>query len=209
MAAVRHRGFSKVRNFNWSGSEGQYASSCQMLCRSVKPLPRYRNFYFLGCRPPPFWISSNFKFVMDQTVTRTELRHPTKHFWNGWNCGRDMAIFRFFQMAAAAMLEFWNYKFLTVGRVISVKLRHNAKFRINRSNRCQDISIFDFSRWWQPPCCIFEVLKFIMIGTVKKDGLRHCAKFCRNRSNHGGDMSVFEFPRWRRRPSWIFEISNF
>ena len=35
-----------VRTFvnSTPGSEGQYASSCQMLCRSVKPLPRYRNF---------------------------------------------------------------------------------------------------------------------------------------------------------------------
>jgi len=34
MAAVRHLKFLEVRNFNcWSGSEGEYASSCQMLCR--------------------------------------------------------------------------------------------------------------------------------------------------------------------------------
>jgi len=44
-----------------------YASSCQMLCRSVKPLPRYRNFNFFECRPLPSWISLNFKY---QTVTR-------------------------------------------------------------------------------------------------------------------------------------------
>ena len=44
---VRHHGFLKVRNFSCrSSSEGQYASSCEMLCRSVKPLPIYRNFYF-------------------------------------------------------------------------------------------------------------------------------------------------------------------
>ena len=35
-----------VRTFvnSMPGSEGQYASSCQMMCRSVKLLPRYRNF---------------------------------------------------------------------------------------------------------------------------------------------------------------------
>jgi len=38
---------------------------------------------------------------------------------------------RFFKMAAAAILDFWNFEFLTVGRVTSVELRHRAKFRQN------------------------------------------------------------------------------
>jgi len=126
-----------------------YASSCQMLCRSVKPLPRYRNFYFLGYRPAPSSISLNFKFVTDQTVTRAELRHLAKFRWNRWNCGRDRAIFRFF--TAAAMLDFWNYKFLTVARIVSVELPQHAKFYGDRWNRCRDISILNFSRWRQPP----------------------------------------------------------
>jgi len=163
-----------------------------MLCRSVKPLPRYRNFIFLGCRPPPSWISLNFKFVTDQTATRAELRHPAKFRWNHWYCGQDIAIFRFFKMAAAAMLDFLNYKFLIVGRIISVALRHHAKFRGDWSHRCRDISILFFSRWRQPPSWIF---KFLTTRTVKKDKLRHCAKFCRSRSNHGGDMSFFDFPK--------------
>jgi len=65
-----------------------------------------------------------------------------------------MVIFRFFQMAAATMLDFRNYKFLTVGGIVSVELRHHAKFRGDRSNRCRDISILDFSRWWQLPSWI-------------------------------------------------------
>jgi len=55
-----------------------------------------------------------------------------------------MAIFRFFKMAAAAMLDFWNYKVLTMGRIITVELRHHAKFYGDWSNRCWDISILDF-----------------------------------------------------------------
>jgi len=68
-------GADNDKNMRFCGSEGQYASSCQMLCRSVKPLSRYRNFKLLGCRPPPSWISLYLKFVMGQTVTRAELRH--------------------------------------------------------------------------------------------------------------------------------------
>jgi len=45
MAAVRHLGFLKVRNFYFrSGSEAQCASSCQISRRSVKPFQRYGRF---------------------------------------------------------------------------------------------------------------------------------------------------------------------
>ena len=45
-----------------------------------------------------------------------------------------MAIFRFFKMAAAAILDFRNFKFLTVGAVKRVELHHRAKFSQNRFN---------------------------------------------------------------------------
>jgi len=48
--------------------------------------------------------------------------------------GRDMVIFRFFKMAAAAILDFENLKFLTTGAVKRVELHHRAKFRQNRPN---------------------------------------------------------------------------
>ena len=49
--------------------------------------------------------------------------------------GRDMANFRFFKMAAAAILDFGNFKFLTVGTLESVELRLRAKFWRNRAKR--------------------------------------------------------------------------
>ena len=49
-----------------------------------------------------------------------------------------MVIFRFFKMAAAAILDFKSFKFLTVGRIRSDELRHYAKFRRNRSKRGRD-----------------------------------------------------------------------
>jgi len=59
MAAVRHLGFSKVGNFNFhSGSEAQYASSCQISRRSVEPFRRYgrfSNFQAGGRRYLGFW----------------------------------------------------------------------------------------------------------------------------------------------------------
>ena len=51
------------------------------------------------------------------------------------NRSKDMANFRFFKMAAAAILDFGNFKFLTVGTLKRVELRLRAKFCRNRSNR--------------------------------------------------------------------------
>jgi len=66
-------------------------------------------------------------------------------------------IFRFFNMAAATILDFSNLKFLTVKRLKGVELRHQAKFGRNRSNRCRDMAIyFIFTRW--RPSAILDLL---------------------------------------------------
>ena len=47
MAAVRHLGLSKVGNFHCPYPlEGQNASPCRILCRSVEPLQRYGRLKF-------------------------------------------------------------------------------------------------------------------------------------------------------------------
>ena len=48
----------------------------------------------------------NFKFLTVGTVKRFEMRHLAKFSQNRSNRGRDMAIYRFFKMAAAAILDF-------------------------------------------------------------------------------------------------------
>ena len=55
-----------------------------------------------------------------------------------------MAIFRFFEMAAAAILDFRNFKFLTVGAVKRVELHHRAKFCQDRSKCGLDMAISRF-----------------------------------------------------------------
>jgi len=77
------------------------------------------------------------------------MRHCAKYGRNRSNGNPDMAIFRFFKMAAAAILYFWNFKFLTVEAVKRVELRHSVKFRRNRSNpgRCSsfdNMNVFRF-----------------------------------------------------------------
>ena len=48
---------------------------------------------------------------------RVELRHHAKFRWNRPKRSQDIAIYRFFKMAAAAILDFKSFKFLTVGAV--------------------------------------------------------------------------------------------
>ena len=63
------------------------------------------------------------------------MRHRTK-FREDWsNRSGVKADFRFFKMAAAAILDFGNFKFLMVGTLERVELRLRAKFCRNRSNR--------------------------------------------------------------------------
>jgi len=47
-----------------------------------------------------------------------------------------MDIFRFFKMAAAAILDFQNVKILGCGTGHNAKMRHLAKFCGDQSNRC-------------------------------------------------------------------------
>ena len=69
------------------------------------------------------------------------MRHRTKLREDRSNRSGDMADFRFFKMAAAAILDFGNFKFLTVGTLKRVELRLHAKFWRNRS---RDMAIFQF-----------------------------------------------------------------
>ena len=70
------------------------------------------------------------------------MHHRTKFREDRSNRSGDMADFRFFKMAAAAILDFGNFKFLTVVMLKSVELRLHAKFCRNRSNRGCDMAIF-------------------------------------------------------------------
>ena len=58
-------------------------------------------------------------------MTRTGLRI---NVYGRSNRAGDMADFRFFKMASAAILDFGNFKFLSVGTLERVELRLRAKF---------------------------------------------------------------------------------
>ena len=64
------------------------------------------DFDFSRWRPLPSWIFRNFNFLTVRTVKRVELHQHAKFRQNWSNRSQDMAIYRFFKMAAAAILDF-------------------------------------------------------------------------------------------------------
>jgi len=103
---------------------------------------------------------TNFKVLTVGTVKTVELSHHAKFRWNRPKRGRDIAIYRFFKMAAAAILYFKNFKFLKFGTVKRVDLRYHTKYRWNRSNRGRDIVIIRFFEMAAAAILDFRNFKF-------------------------------------------------
>ena len=94
-----------------------------------------------------------------------------------------MAIYRFFKMAAAAILDFSNFKVLTVGRLKKGELRRRAKFCRNRSKRGADMSIFLFFKMAAAAILDFLNVEILSVGRLKTAKMRHHAKFRGDRPN--------------------------
>ena len=128
------------------------------------------------------------------------MRRHVKFGQNRSNRGRDMAIFQFFKMAAAAILDLQNFKLLTVRRLNRVEVRCRAKFGRNRSKCGGDMTIFRFFKMAAAAILDFQNFKLLTVGRLKsvetcdKSRVRR-AKFGQNRSNRGGDMAIFEFSK--------------
>ena len=94
---------------------------------------------------PPSCVFKFSKFLMIGRVKRVKLHQCTKFHVDRSNHGRYMAIFRFSNMAAAAILDLKNLKFLVVAKISRVILHHRAKFCRNRSNCGRNRATFQFS----------------------------------------------------------------
>jgi len=121
----------------------------------------------------------------------------------------NMAIFQFFSMAAAAIVDFIIFKLLTVGTFKKVKLHQCAKFRWNRSNRNRDFSYRDFSivqRWRPPPPWIlkFQIFNGVAVKRVER---RHHTKFRWNRPKRGRDIAIYRF--FKMAAVAILDLKNF
>jgi len=89
-----------------TAEEGRTASPCQIWSKSVKPRPKYGDFSIFqdgGRRHLGFL---NFKLLTVGQLWRVEVRRRAKFGQNRSKRGGDMAIFRFFNMAAVRHLGF-------------------------------------------------------------------------------------------------------
>ena len=102
-----HLGFFKFKIFNGRTAEdGRTASPCQIWSKSVNWRPRYGDFSIFQDGDAAILDFSNFKFLTVGQLKRAEMRRSVKFGQNRSKRGRDMAIFRFSKMAAAAIFDF-------------------------------------------------------------------------------------------------------
>ena len=117
------------------------------------------------------------------------MRHRTKFREDRSNRSVDMADFRFYKMAAAAILNFRNFKFLTVGTLKRFELRPHAKFCQNRSYRGRDMAIF---RFFKMAAVRHLGLVLRVLGPPTKS-ICDCAKFGGNRCSNFDSMQILIF----------------
>jgi len=91
----------------------------------------------------PYWIS-NMEILTVGTLKRAKLRHLATFLRNWSNRSRHMAIFRFFKMAAAAILDFQILWILMSERSRWPNCVPVPNFVEIGSNRGRDIAIFRF-----------------------------------------------------------------
>jgi len=108
----------------------------------VVPLRRYCNFsnFQDGRRRHLAFLKSRNLLII--RIQRVETHLPTKFCQNlSFGC-EDIKIFRFFKMAAAAILDFKICEMLLTDGVWRAKTHNCAKFCHIRSFRCRDFAIF-------------------------------------------------------------------
>ena len=96
MAAVCHLGFLKVGNFNCPYcSEGQNASPCQILCKSVKALRRYGRFRFFKMAAVRHLGFQKLEILTARIPWRAKMRHHARFCADRSNRCGDMAVYNF------------------------------------------------------------------------------------------------------------------
>jgi len=103
----------------------------------------WRYFDFSRWRSPPSWIFKFLKFLTVRRLKRAELHWHAKLGWNRFKHGRDMVIFRFFKMAAAAILDLLCVCSDHPRRAFG-GLYRCAKFGWNRCSSFDNMHVFRF-----------------------------------------------------------------
>ena len=169
----------KVRNLNcWSGSEGQYASSFQMLCRSVKRLPRYGHFWLFRMAA----AAINDFYILNLLMVRTVKRANCVTVPNFVEIARTAAeIWRFFDFfprrRPSAILDLWCVCWDQPRRAFG-GLYHHANFAWNLCSSFDNMHVFRFLEFGlkmhiHTPKLFFDILKGEQCEQIPK---RHILK---------------------------------
>ena len=88
------------------------------------------------------------------------MRHHAKCCADRSNRCRDIVIFNFFRMSAAAILDFFKFELVTDQTVTRAEMRYLPNFVEIAETAAEIWRFFDFSKWRPPPCWIFEITDF-------------------------------------------------
>ena len=135
--------------------------------------------------------------------------HPLDHkcakFCQNRSIGcKDIKIFRFFKMAAGAILHFRNREFLFL--LVSAGPRRITVpnfVKIGRSI-AEILHFFEFSKWPPPPSWIFEIAKFYWLLWSRVWRRISTPNFVKIGQLVAEILRFFNFSRWR--PSAILDL---
>ena len=96
-----------------------------------------------------------------------------------------MAIFKFYKMAAAAILDYSKFKFLTVGRLKGANCVAVPNLVEIGQTAAEIWPFLIFFKMAAAAILNFSNFKFLTVGPLKMAELRRRAKFGRNRSKCG------------------------
>ena len=185
----RHLGFWNrkillVTTVQWVETH-QLAKFCQNRSIGCKDINIFR---FSRWRPLPSWIFEIVNFYL------LPLRHHCTKFRRNrsFHCG-DIAIFRIFQMAAAAILDFWNREILLVTTVQRMETHQLVEFCQNWSVGCKDINIFRFFKMATAAILGFRNREFLFAAGICRALRHHCTKFIKIARSIAEILQFFEF----------------
>jgi len=146
-----------------------------------------------------FW---NHEILLANGVQRVEVHQHAKYRQNLSTDCEDIKIFQFFNMAAAAILDFQICEISLAGSVWKAQTRHHSNCRQSRSSCCGDIAFFRIFKMAAAAILDFWNSDILLaIGVERIETYQH-AKLRQNRSMGCEDIKFFDFSRWRRLPSW-------
>jgi len=130
---------------------------------------------------PPSWIFEIAKFYW--LLWRRGSRHISMP--NVVKIGQSVAnilrFFRFFKMAAAAILDCRNHKILLADHVRRAQTHHCTKFHQNRSFYCGDIAILQIFKMAATTILDFLNREILLAAVVERVQTHQHAKCCQNR----------------------------